>query len=96
MRLHKRKFDEEFRSKHFKNHKDAILCCDISKDGRKLCLCSADKTASVWSIKDCYKKPMSDDFDEALLHSLQDLGAVKINCCSFTHDAKTLCLGLGC
>ena len=93
MRIHEHKFEEGFRQKHFKIHTDAILCCEFSKDGSMLCLGSQDKSASVWSVRGCYKPKSPDELDDALLHSLQDLGGVKINCCSFSHDGRTLCLG---
>lgn len=35
---------------HFAAHKEAILRCLLSPDGRKLATCSADHTAKVWTV----------------------------------------------
>lgn len=35
---------------HFNAHKEVILRCLLSPDGRKLATCSADHTAKIWKV----------------------------------------------
>lgn len=59
-------------------HKDSVLCCTFSSDGRYLASCSADKTLIIWELRNM--KP---------LHHIKGHKS-EVNAVSFSPDSTTL------